>query len=127
MTELREHIGHALANLYEVSKHLDEADTAEDRRHALANLCTETEAKLHQAREALGPVKAEYDRVKKDLDAKNRLLEDQKARSLAAINSQVETAQAELWQLEEKIQKARQAIKETDASTESLLKRLRIG
>lgn len=125
---LREHTGLALAALYEVARHGDAVlDSAEDRRHALANLCAETEAKLHQAREALGPVKAEYDRVKKDLDAKNRLLEDGRARSLASVNAQVETAQAELWELQDKINKARQAIIDTDRSTESLIRRLRIG
>jgi DNA repair exonuclease SbcCD ATPase subunit len=120
--------GYAIAQMAEVLKHGDNfIDSAAERRAVIEKLCGESEAALHQAQSALGPVKAEYDRVKKDLKAKSAILEDQKARSLAAINSQIETAQAELGGLTARVEKARQAIIDTDRSTESLIRRLRIG
>lgn len=126
-TELRQHVGLSLAALHEVSKHFDEADTAAERRASLQALCVQSEAAQHQAQSALVPAKAELGRVKQDLKAKSAILEDQKARALAAINAQCETAQAELWQLEEKVRKARKAIIDTDRSMDSLIRRLRVG
>jgi cell shape-determining protein MreC len=74
MHPICEPIGYAKANLAEVLKFGDNfIDSAFDRRAALEKLCADSEAKLRQAQLALEPVKAEYDRLKKDLDAKNRL------------------------------------------------------
>ena len=117
----------AVANLYEVLKHSEFIDSVEERKAVLEKLCANSEAELHKAQEALKPVKAEYDKVKKDLDAKNRVLEDQKLRALNEINECIARAQGEFWDLQEKIEDQRQAIKAIDASMHSLHRRLHLG
>jgi phage shock protein A len=74
--------GLAIANLFEVLKHSEFIDSVEERKAVLEKLCGETEAELHKAQEALKPVKAECDKVKMDLDAKNRIIDDLRAKSL---------------------------------------------
>jgi chromosome segregation ATPase len=126
-TALRQHAGHALAALYEVSKHFEEADSAGERRASLERLCADTEAELHPAQVVLKGTRDELTAAQSQLDAKKRILDDQRARALNEIEGHISAAQGELWDLQEKIRAARQALSETEASTGSLIKRLRIG
>jgi prefoldin subunit 5 len=64
--------------------------------------------------------------VEENLNGKKRIIEDQRARVTQAINAQIEAAQTEHAALTVRIDKARQAIKDIDASRESLIRRLRI-
>ena len=119
--------GYAIAQMAEVLRYGDSfIDSAAERRSVIEKLCGESEAAQHQAQSALEPAKAEFGRVKQVLDARNRQLEDQKARALAAINAQIETAGAELAAVLAEVERARQAIIDTERSTESLIRRLRI-
>jgi chromosome segregation ATPase len=126
VSELKEAIGLSLANLFVVAKH-PEIDTAQDRSAAMQSACAQSEASLHRANAELKRSKDELARVEADLNAKNRVVEDQRARVTQDLDQKIAAAQGDFAALTARIQKTGQAIKDTDASTESLIKRLRIG
>jgi peptidoglycan hydrolase CwlO-like protein len=123
---MREHIGLALANLHEVMKSAEAIDTAVERRAGMQALCVQSEANLTRATQELKATQAELGRVSAALKGKARILQDQRDRSNADLDGRISAAQAEWQELHGKIEKARQAIKDTDASTESLIRRLRV-
>lgn len=127
MSSLREAAGLAQAAIYETLKHADAMDSAEERRHALSGACAESEAGLNKATAELKVTQSELAQVKGQLAAKSRILDDLRARSDAELDARIVEAQGQRAILEDKINKARQAIKDTDASTDSLIRRLRIG
>jgi hypothetical protein len=126
MTPAREAAGYALAALYEVAKHAQAMDTAADRRTALEAACAQSETAYSTASAELKASQHELGRVAADLKAKSAILEDQRARVRQDLNAKVEAAQGELWELQGRIEKAREAINVTERSTESLIRRLRI-
>lgn len=126
-TALREAIGLSLANLYDVSKHFDEVDTAEERRAALGSACANSEAALNKATAELKISKDQLGRVSADLKKQTSILQDLRDRSTAELNQRCETAQVELFGLEDKIRKARSEIERIDGSVQSLYRRLHVG
>jgi septal ring factor EnvC (AmiA/AmiB activator) len=124
---LREAAGYAQAHLYDVLKHTEAMDTAAERRAGMQALCEQSEAALTRATAELKATQSELAQVQRELTAKQRVLEDGRARSTAEINAQIERAQAEHAGFMARIEKTRQAIIDTDRSMESLVRRLRVG
>jgi chromosome segregation ATPase len=127
MTSLREAAGYAQAHLYDVLKHADALDSAAERRAGMQVLCEQSEAALARATAELKATKDQLAQVQRELTAKQRVLEDGRARSTAEINAQIERAQAEHAGLMARVEKTKREIKEVEASTGSLINRLRIG
>ena len=127
MTALREHIGLAQASLWEISKHFDEADTAQDRKAALQALCVQSEASLTKATQELKSTQHELGRVQAELKARNAVLEDQRNRSNQELDQRIASAQGQWSALQARLEKARRELVEVDASLGSLHKRLHLG
>lgn len=126
MSELKEAIGLSLANLFVVAKHAEAMDSAAQRREALGKLCADTEARLHAERGELKRSQDELRSAEGNLNAKKRIIEDQRNRSNAAIDEQISQAQGQWNGLQAAISKAHRELAEIDASRESLIRRLRI-
>ena len=88
--------------------------------------CAQSEAACEKASAELKALQDELARATAQLKAKAAVLDDQRARVTADLNAKVEAAQSELWELQGRIEKARRQSAETDASRDSLIRRLRI-
>jgi chromosome segregation ATPase len=126
MTALREAAGYAQAHLYDVLKHTDAMDSAADRRTAIQALCAESEADLTRATQELKTTE-ELARVTTDLKKQTSILNDLRDRSNQDLDEKIKAAQGEWAGLEARIEKTKREIKEVEASTESLVRRLRVG
>jgi chromosome segregation ATPase len=124
MTPLREASGLALANLYEVMKHAEALDSAADDRAALVAACEKSESDLAKATAELEATQDALRRATTDLKAKSGTLGDR--RVAHDLDGKIGAAQQEWSELMVKIEQMRRAIKETNASTDSLIRRLRI-
>ena len=106
-TALREAIGLSLANLYDVSKHFDEVDTAEERRAALGSACANSEAALNKATAELKISKDQLGRVSADLKKQTSILQDLRDRSTAELNRQIGQAQGVWFGLQDENQQGK--------------------
>jgi chromosome segregation ATPase len=126
MTPAREAIGFALAALFEVGKHFEAMDSAEERRAALEFWCKQTQTAWSKAKAELEASQGELDRIGAELKAKSKILEDQRTRMTQNLDGKIAAAYGELDGVRARIGEARRDIQNVDASRESLIRRLRI-
>ena len=126
-TEAKSAVSLAAAALWEVGKHSEELDSAQDRKHALGKLCDDAAKEYAALQAALGPAKAELAQVQVKLKAQQAVLNDQKLRTDADLDRQIAAGQDTLVELTGAIKRKTQELSAVEESFASLRKRLWLG